>query len=406
MASIIANFISSRKKVKKQYRDISKILAFSLLPLSGFTTDIYVPSLPDMAAALHTGNLQVQLTLTLFLVSYGVGQLLIGGIMDSYGRYWISLVSLIIYALSSLAIALSNNIYFIDVMRVIQGLTVSAIIIGKRAFFVDLYTGEKLRHYLSLFSIIWSLGPILAPFIGGYLQMAFNWSANFYVLAITATIMVVLELIFSGETLKKPKVFDLSKVTKAYGSMLRSPPFTFGVLIVGTAYSITMIYNMTGPFIIEHHFGLSAVTAGYASLVLGFAWLCGGLAGRITREMPFRSKLTWSNNLQLLLVTFMIFTTVLLDNSYFLLCFAFLIQVCAGYIFNNLLTHCMGMFPENAGIAIGLAGGLNLITVSILSYGVVELLPARDGLNLGLSYLVFAAISLMARWCIKDNRNK
>ena len=144
---------------------------------------MYIPSMPSMAGALHTSTIQVQLTLTFFLISYGVFQLFVGSVLDSYGRYKLGLISLVFLALSNIAIAVTHNIYLIYAMRVVQGMTVSFIVVGKRAFFVDVYTGDKRQHYLSLFSIIWSTGPIVAPFIGGYLQTAFGWQSNFYALA-------------------------------------------------------------------------------------------------------------------------------------------------------------------------------------------------------------------------------
>jgi len=116
-----------------------------------------------MAATMQVSSLQVQLTLSLFLISYGVSQLFIGSILDSFGRYKLSLICLLVFAASSIVIANTHNIYVIYLMRIIHGFTVGTVIVAKRAFFVDVYDGDKLKHYLSLFSIIWSTGPIVAP---------------------------------------------------------------------------------------------------------------------------------------------------------------------------------------------------------------------------------------------------
>ena len=93
------------KSIRDQHKGIATILAFALLPLSGFATDIYIPSLPAMAASLGVSNNQVQFTLTLFLISYGVTQLFIGSLLDSFGRYKIGLYSLLLFALASVVIA-------------------------------------------------------------------------------------------------------------------------------------------------------------------------------------------------------------------------------------------------------------------------------------------------------------
>jgi len=170
---------TSTKRLKDSNQRISTILAFALIPLSGFATDIYLPSLPSMATALDISSSRVQLTLSLFLITYGISQLFIGSIVDSFGRYKISLICLIVFAVSCIVVANTDNIYLIYLMRIIHGFTVAAVIVAKRAFFVDVYEGDKLKHFLSLFTIIWSSGPIIAPFLGGYLQNAFGWESNF-----------------------------------------------------------------------------------------------------------------------------------------------------------------------------------------------------------------------------------
>lgn len=142
---------------------IRTILAFALIPLSGFATDIFIPSLPAMANQLHVTSSAVQLTLVVFLLSSGISQLFVGSLLDSFGRYRIGLASLIVFTSASFMIAISTNMNIIYMMRVLQGITVALIVVGKRAYFIDTYSGEKLKHYTSLFSIIWATAPIIAP---------------------------------------------------------------------------------------------------------------------------------------------------------------------------------------------------------------------------------------------------
>lgn len=388
------------KELKQQNQGISTILAFALLPLSGFATDIYIPSLPSMASNMQVSSLQVQLTLSLFLISYGVSQLFIGSVLDSFGRYRLSLISLIIFAGASVVIANTHNIYLIYLMRIIHGFTVGTIIVAKRAYFVDLFKGDKLKHYLSLFSIIWSTGPIVAPFLGGYLQTVFGWESNFYFLAILAVILAILEYIYSGETLKHFSEFSLKKITGVYVNMIKTASFSLGIVMLGLAYTMVMIYNMTGPFIIEHHLHLSPVIAGYSSLVLGFAWMVGGFIGKATINSPFLKKMVTNLILQIVFVITMILSIQFISNLYSMVIFAFLIHVTAGYIFNNYFTFCLGLFPKNAGIASGLTGGITYVIVSFLSYSVISILPAKDEHHLSESYLVLSILSALIMFAI------
>ncbi len=392
--------IRKKKSIRPGHQGIANILALALIPISGFATDIYLPSLPGMATAMHVGSTQVQFTITLFLVSYGISQLFIGGILDSYGRYNISVASLLIFSFASIAIANTHSIYVIYLMRVIHGITVGAIVAGKRAYFVDLFTGDRLKNYLSLFSIIWSTGPIVAPFVGGYLQTAFGWEANFYMLAIVGTGFALLEFIFSGETLPQPTSFRLKRIVTIYTGMLKTGPFILGIAMLGLAYSMVMVYNMTGPFIIEHHLRLSAVVTGYCSLILGGAWMAGGFISKATMNQPFFRRLAVNSGLQVIFVLAMLASVRFADNLYSLVAFAFIIHVCAGYTFNSYLTFCMTRFPKNAGIASGLTGGLTYVIVSAISYGIVNVLPARDELTLGYSYLAVVLLSALVMFLV------
>jgi len=347
-----------------------------------------------MTAAMQVSGLQIQLTITVFLISYGVSQLFIGSILDSYGRYRFSMISLLIFAAASFVIATTHNIYVIYGMRVVHGIAIGFIIAGKRAFFVDMFTGDKLKNYLSMFSIIWSAGPIVAPFVGGYLQANFGWESNFYALGAVALGFAVLEFFFSGETLAKPMPFQLKRVVNVYAGMLGTGPFVLGIIMMGLAYAMVMVYNMTGPFIIEHRLQFSAVTAGYCSLIQGFAWMVGGFIGKATIDRPFFRKLAINKSLQLLIAIVMLVSCGLVDNLYSLVFFAFLIHAGAGFTFNNYMTLSMTRFPKNAGIASGLTGGFVYIIVSTASSGIVGLYPAKDAGHLGYSYLILILTTL------------
>jgi len=387
------------RRIKEGNVRIGTILAFAMIPMSGFATDIYIPSLPGMTRALGITDSQAQLTLSLFLISYGLSQLFVGSLLDSYGRYRIALVSMITFCASCVVISNTQSIYLIYAMRILHGITIAAMVVSKRAFIVDLYSGEKLRHYLSIFTIIWSTGPIVAPFIGGYLEVNFGWSSNFYFLGGFAAVLLVLELIFSGETIKHTTPFHPEKILSIYTGMIRTGSFTLGIVMLGLAYSMVMIYNMSGPFIIEHHFSLSPVITGYCSLILGFAWMVGGFIGKGLINKPFIRKMNINVLLQFIAASVLLLLFSLLGQLWTILAFAFLVHVGAGFTYNNYFTFCLQKFPRNAGIAGGLTGGLCYVIVSILSSSLIYLLPAKDGTNLSLSYisLIVASAVVMYR---------
>lgn len=387
-----------QQRIKDKNIGIATLLAFAMIPMSGFATDIYIPSLPGMTHALSISNSQAQLTLSLFLISYGLSQLFIGGLLDSFGRYRIALVAMLIFCASCVTIANTHNIYVIYAMRVLHGITIAAMVVSKRAFIVDLYKGEQLKHYLSLFTIIWSTGPIVAPFIGGYLEVNFGWESNFYFLGGFAAVLLLMEVIFSGETIQHTTPFHPAKILSIYYGMIRTGSFTLGIVMLGLAYSMVMVYNMSGPFIIEHHFNLSPVITGYCSLFLGFAWMVGGFLGKGMINKPFVKKMSINVVLQLAAALLLLVMFSLYGGLWTILAFAFLVHVGAGFTYNNYFTFCLQIFPKNAGIAGGLTGGLCYVIVSMLSYGLIYVLPAEDGRHLSFSYVLLILASALVMY--------
>jgi len=392
--------LNPAKTLKSENQRISTVLAFALIPLSGFATDVYIPSLPTMAAVLKVSDIQVQMTLTLFLISYGIGQLFVGSFLDSFGRYRINLVSLAVFALASIVIANTSNIYLIYAMRIIHGITVAAIVVSKRAYFIDVFSGDQLKHYLSMFSIIWATAPIIAPFVGGYLQSYFGWQSNFYFLAVFASILLLLELMFSGETIRQKMTFNLKTIGLIYADMIKTPSFTLGIVMLGLSYCMVMIYNMTGPFIIEHQLGFSPIVAGYSSLILGSAVMVGGLISKSTIHKPFTKRLTVNLGVQLFFGIAMLLSTGFVSNLYSMVIFAFIIHAVSGFTFNSFFTFCLSRFPKNAGIASGLTGGFNYVIVSIFSYAIIYFIPAKDEANLSYSYLILIVLSAAVMFMI------
>lgn len=89
--------MTGMKTLKEKNQLIATVLAFAVIPMSGLATDIYLPSMPSMATELHQPESNIQLTLSIFLISYGLTQFFAGSIVDSFGRYRVSMASLALF---------------------------------------------------------------------------------------------------------------------------------------------------------------------------------------------------------------------------------------------------------------------------------------------------------------------
>lgn len=382
------------REASEQRKKLATILAFCSIPLSGFVTDIYLPSFPAMAKGLAVAEQDIQLTLTCYLLSYGISQVFVGSLLDNIGRYKPRLFALLVLIITNLSITQMDSVFYICIMRVIQGMAISTLVVATRALFMDIYEEEKRQYYLSYFTIVWSCGPILAPFLGGYLEKLFNWHANFYFLAIYASVLLILDLCISGESIPEKKKFNLSDTLGLYKMMLSEKKFMIGILILGLSYAIVMIFNITGPFLIENTFNFDSVVIGYCTLVLGFSWMLGGVIGKKRMHLDLKPKALNPSLIQVSLIGLLLCSTLFINSLPVLIGFLFLIHICSGTLFNNFFTTTMLQFPNNAGTAGGLMGGLvyvltSFVTLIISSTGVITT-PA----DLGLRYII-AAIALL-----------
>jgi DHA1 family bicyclomycin/chloramphenicol resistance-like MFS transporter len=375
------------KTIKENHFGMHTIMAFALIPLSGFATDIFIPSLPSMANQLHISSSAAQLTILLFMFSGGISQLFVGAILDSFGRFRIGLAALLTFAITSFAIALSVNIYAIYAMRIIQGIAVALIVVSKRAYFVDIYSGDKLKHYVSLFSIIWATAPIVAPFLGGYLQASFGWRSNFYFLGILTVVLAVLEIVYSGESLKTYQPFKSKPIIEAYAEKLKARDFTAGLFILALSYSLLVVYGLVAPFIIEHVFHYSSVITGYCSLLSGIFLLIGGITSKILIKRNLLKKVRSALTIQFVLAIAMIGVTLYTANLFIVLTFSLMIHMVGGFIYNTFLSYCLGRFSKNSGMTSGLVGGGSFLITSVISYSIVNMVLIKSPILLGVSYL-------------------
>lgn len=374
-----------------QRKKIATILTFLSIPLSGFMTDIYLPSFPAMSRNLNVSEQSIQLTLTCFFLSYGFSQLFVGPVADSVGRRKPMLISLAVLLLSSLAVTFTSEVLVISLLRIVQGIATAFIVVAKRAYFVDLYDDQERKNYLSYFTIVWSCGPIIAPFLGGFLEEHLGWQANFYFLAIYAAVLLVGELLFSGETIRNFKKFNLRKTGLLYMAMLKNPGFILGILVLGCAYSVVMVFNIAGPFVVEQHFNYSAVIIGYCTLVLGFSWMIGGILSKRYTPVDFTKKIRAVSLIQLVIIGIFIALGGIVDNLVLLVGFAFVIHICSGFLFTNYFTQNMVFFPGNAGIAGGLMGGLLYIITSMGSFVISHSGNITDTFDMAVRYMMIAA---------------
>jgi MFS transporter, DHA1 family, multidrug resistance protein len=383
------------QKFSERHANFMAVIAFLIVPMSGFAIDIYVPSLPIMAKYFMVPGSIIQITVTVFLIAYGISQFIAGNFLDAYGRRNITLISLSLFSLFSLLIPFSTNIATILLLRFLQGLCVGFFAVAKRAIFLDLFSGHKLHIMLVYMTVAWSIGPIIAPGIGGYLQTYFGWQSCFYFLAAYAFSFAILEFFFVPETIKQRNHLTITKVTKTYALIFSHSKFTFALFGLGFAYAMVILFHLLGSFLIQNQLGYSALKYGQFAVIMGFAWMTGGIINRHLIQIDMLLKIKYAIILTIIVGGCMFGFGLFTLNIYSILIPAFITHIMAGIIFNNYFSFCLAMFPQYAGLAAGITGSGAYIITFMASSILAGILPTTSVLALAGGYLILSMMCLL-----------
>ncbi len=192
-------------------------LCFMLQPLA---TDAYLPSLPGLARTFDAGIATVQLTLSLFVLTFGALQLVAGPLSDRFGRHPLLVGGLALYVVASLACALAPTLGSLIVARVFQAAGCCTCLAVARAIVRDVFTPQAGARAIAQASSILAAAPLLGPILGGALEVRFGFRAIFVVLAIFAGGLLVLTLRDS------PKPTGISTRTRRVRARSRAPTDT------------------------------------------------------------------------------------------------------------------------------------------------------------------------------------
>ncbi len=240
---------------------------------------IYLPSLPAISQDLHASSADVELTLTLYMLTFALSQLIYGPLSDHFGRKPIILLGTGLYVIFTLISALAPSIKILLLARALEGIGAGGITALARAAINDSFTGKTLTVALSYTSIFSSLGVMLSPSIGSYLQVHFSWRANFYFLGAYSFVFWVITWVWFKETkehLVQESKSIIKMTLKRYGTALRNNQYVLLMLSGSCCYAGSTVYYVASPFIYEHALAISPENYGHFFLLTSGCFIIGG----------------------------------------------------------------------------------------------------------------------------------
>ena len=250
------------------------------------TTDMYLPSLPDIARLLGASTAQVQLTISSYLIGFAVGQIVYGPVSDRHGRKPVLLGAVALYCAASLACALSTSIAMLIAARFAQALGGCGGVVLARAVVRDLYSGHRPGRELSVLGAVMALAPVLAPVVGGALQTAFGWRSVFFALVAAAVAGAAVVVTLMPETLstRAAEPVSASSIAKSYAIVGRNGAYLAYLGLAATSYAGLFAWISGAAFVLQDLYGLAPLAFGLVFAVGSVGYGLGSLlSARLTR---------------------------------------------------------------------------------------------------------------------------
>ncbi len=277
---------------------IALVLA-ALAALAPFAIDTYLPAFPWLAHDLGATTLEIQQSLTLYLLPYALMTLWHGAISDSIGRLATLRWGLLVFALASVGCALAPNVETLWCFRVLQGLSGGAGNVVSRAMVRDLFEGVAAQRVMAQVQMIFGLAPAVAPIIGGLL-LGIHWQAIFLFLFLYALLALWAAYRFLPETVPLERRVPLvpRQILWDYKRIFNDLEFIRLATAFGANFAGFFVYVLAAPVFLIGHLGLNEHQFGFMfvptvlGMVAGSA-LARRMAGSLTNAVILRLSYLW-----------------------------------------------------------------------------------------------------------------
>ncbi|MFP3569871.1 Bcr/CflA family multidrug efflux MFS transporter [Paraburkholderia sp. SIMBA_030] len=382
------------------------LLLGALAACGPISIDMYLPSLPTIAQAFAVGTGTAQTTLTSFMFGFSIGMLLYGPLSDTYGRRPVLLGGIVMYALASVACALSFSIGSLVTFRFVQALGAGAASVLARAIARDAHGPSDAARVLSMLAIVTSIGPLLAPLIGGQLLLLGGWRVVFVVLTLFGAVCAVTAFLKVPETWPREKRAQSALLQSfgAYGKLLRDPVAWGHMLCGGMAFASMFAYITATPFVYIEYFHVSAQHYGFLFALNIIGIMFGNLMNtRLVGRLGSLPIISFAATVSCVGSLFVCLVSLTGWGGLWSIVFGlFFVVGVVGLLSANCTTDLMHRYPMNAGAAAAVFGAVQLALGALSSLAVglwQDGSPKGMGIVIGVAgTLSYVGRILVVRW--------
>jgi len=365
--------------------------------------NIYVPSMPRIIEALHTDAATVQLTLSLFLASVAVAQLILGPVSDIFGRRPVVLIGMVVFVFASGLCSMAQSVEMLIVGRILQAAGGCSGIVLARSIVRDLFSHQRAASMIGYVTAGMAIAPLLGPAIGGVLDQFYGWRASFVLVTLLGAGVLVSAWLDLHETNRnRGRADGFGRMFSGFSILARYPLFWSYTFTMSFASGVFFGFLGAAPFVSSQVMGLSP--AGYG---LYFAMIAGGymignvISGRFAEKVG-TSVLIMAGGILCLAATLAMMAAFVSGLLHPLAMFGpmFFVGIANGLITPAAMAGVVSLRPEHAGAASGIAGSLQLGGGAIATFSITIAITSADGtisaLPLAVMSTVFAVVTVIS----------
>lgn len=349
-----------------------------LISMGPLSTDMYLPSLPWIARDLGASDAGTQLTLSLFLVGFAIGQICYGPISDRYGRKPVLLCGLVLFLVATLACAIAQSIELLIAARFGQAVGACASVVLARAIVRDLFEAERAARTLSFMGALMGAVPAVAPILGAVIQTTFGWRANFGAVAMIGVLILIVVAFCLPETLKARSSTPMTfrGLFGSFATLARSAVYRRYVYATGFSYGGLFAFISGSSFVFQNHYGLSARAFGFVFAAAVIGYISGTLLGaRLTTRRGIEHTLrVGAAALAIGGVTMLVLVGFGPDSFWQVLGPMIVYMAGVGLTMPQSMAGALTPFPERAGAASSLLGFVQMTFGAVVGIGVGQTL--------------------------------
>jgi MFS transporter, DHA1 family, multidrug resistance protein len=376
--------------MKKPINHIYLIILLSVLSsVAPMGVDTYLPSIPNIAESFDVSIHKIELSLSIFLIGFSIGQVFGGPLSDKYGRKMSSVFGLLGYALFSFVIIFSTSIYELWLYRFIEAFFGGIVVVNAAAAVRDRFHGAEAAKVFSLIGMVRSLAPLLAPAIGAFIIHFFAWEAIFIFLTAYALIVAF----FVYRDLEESYTYNKQNILESFKLVLSHKNALKAMLTLGFSFGGFFVIIAKTSFIYIEHFKIST---DYFPFFFGINFIVLMIMIKVNVNLLKNSK---PSDLVKVALLVQVISGVLFLLNYENISIILIVILIASYmsmmafIFGNCMALTLEHFPNNAGVASGVVGvlqfGLGAIISSIaLSFDSQTFFPIALSISI-ISFLAF-----------------